>query len=82
MVQIQAVAIALGIVIVILALIAIRASVVNPIRTLIVSAKSMSKGDLQSEIKSSGLAEIVELSVSLNRMRVSLVKTMEMLRQR
>jgi HAMP domain-containing protein len=42
----------------------------------------MSKGDLQSEIKSSGLAEIVELSVSLNRMRVSLVKTMEMLRQR
>ena len=82
MVQIQAVAIALGIVIVILALIAIRASVVNPIRTLSESAKSMSKGDLQSEIKSSGLAEIVELSVSLNRMRVSLVKTMEMLRQR
>jgi methyl-accepting chemotaxis protein len=78
MVITQVVAIGIGILIVILSLMVIRASVVAPIKSLIESAKLMSKGDLQSEIKSSGLAEIAELSSSLNRMRISFIKIMDM----
>lgn len=78
MVVTQAIAIGIGIVIVIVSLMFIRATVVRPIKSLIDSAKAMSKGDLHSEIESCGLAEIAELSSSLNRMRISLIKIMEM----
>jgi methyl-accepting chemotaxis protein len=80
MVKIQAVAIGFGALIVILSLLLLRKSVVKPIGTLIQAADLMSKGDLQREILSSGMKEIADLSRSLNRMRVSLIKMMEIVK--
>jgi methyl-accepting chemotaxis protein len=80
MVKIQAVAIGIGALIVILSLLLLRKSVVKPIGALIQAADSMSRGDLQREILSSGMKEIADLSRSLNRMRVSLMKMMEMVK--
>jgi nitrate/nitrite-specific signal transduction histidine kinase len=80
MVKIQAVAIGIGALIVILSLLLLRKSVVKPIGALIQAADSMSKGDLQKEILSSGMKEIADLSRSLNRMRVSLIKMMEIVK--
>lgn len=72
MVKIQAFAIGLGLLVVVFSLFAMKASVIAPIKSLIASAESMSTGDLQTEIKASGLKEIEVLSSSLNRLRMSL----------
>ncbi len=73
MVKIQCIAIGLGILIVIISIIAIKGSVITPIKSLIKSAESMSTGDLGTEICASGLKEISILSSSLNRLRTSLL---------
>ena len=72
MVKIQIGAIVIGLIVVIGSILAIRASVVSPIKALINAAEAMSTGDLRTEIKASGLKEISVLSNSLNRLRISL----------
>ncbi len=77
MANIQAIAIVLGGLIVIVSILAINASVVKPIKSLIGAAESMSTGNLDTEISTSGLKEIAILSSSLNRLRVSLLTMMK-----
>lgn len=73
MVKTQAIAIGIGILIVAISLLAIKNTVITPIKSLIGSAESMSTGNLNTDIKASGLKEITALSTSLNRLRISLL---------
>ena len=82
MVKSQMVAIGLGLIIIVLSLFALKRSVVRPIKALIEAAESMSKGDLKTEIRSAGMQEVSDLASSLNRMRVSLLKMMDLVNVR
>ncbi|MBF0412858.1 MAG: type IV pili methyl-accepting chemotaxis transducer N-terminal domain-containing protein [Desulfamplus sp.] len=79
MAQIQSVAIGAGVVIVIFSMFMIKTNIVDPINYFIKTAESMSMGKLNSELKTSGLKEIAALSQSMNRLRISTIKMMEML---
>lgn len=77
--QIQSFAVAAGVVIVIFSMFMIKLNIVDPIKDFIDVAESMSMGRLHSELRTSGLKEIVELSQSMNRLRISTIKMMQML---
>lgn len=77
MVKVQGIAIGVGLLIVLASIFAIKASVINPIKSLIDSAESMSTGNLEGEVEATGLREIEVLSSSLNRLRMSLFAMME-----
>jgi len=82
MVKVQVMALAIGLTLVIMSILVIRAAVVNPLRALISAAEDMSRGNLKNEIIPSGLMEIRDLSSSLNRMRVSLIKMIAYLKKK
>jgi len=80
MIRMQGLGLAISFFIVIIGIIRVKMTVVKPIKNLINAAESMSTGNLRQEIKTSGLKEITELSASLNRMRIRLVKMMDRLK--
>ncbi len=77
--QIQSVAIAVGVVIVIFSMFMIKLNIVDPINDFTQAAESISMGKLHSEIRPSGLKEIMELSKSMDRLRISTIKMMRMI---
>lgn len=79
MAQIQIFSIAVGIMVVIFSILMIKINIVNPINYIAKAAEAMSMGNLNYDLKRGGLKEIVELSKSMDRLRVSTVKVMERL---
>ncbi|HHL39924.1 MAG TPA: HAMP domain-containing protein [Deltaproteobacteria bacterium] len=77
--KVQILAVVLGVLMTVAGIFIIRMGVTRPVRDLIDAAESMSTGNLKKEISTSGLLEIRELSASLNRMRISLVKMLDRL---
>lgn len=77
--KIQGIAVIIGILIILWGIIMLKKTVTDPLKKMIVAAESMSTGDLRNEIESSGLKEVADLSKSLNRMRISFQKMMDLL---
>ena len=77
--QIQTVAIGAGVIIVIFSIVMIKRNIVDPIQDFTEAAESMSMGKLDYKLKSSDLKEIAALSQSMNRLRISTIKIMEMI---
>ncbi len=78
MVNVQGVAVAIGLLIVGVGVVVTRSKIVGPLQQLSHAAEGMSKGDLDQQVPKGGLTEIAILGSSLDRMRVSFSKMMEM----
>lgn len=79
MAQIQVVSIVVGIIIIIFSILMIKVNIVNPLNYITEAAESMSMGNLNYDLKRSGLKEIVALSQSMDRLRISTKKVLERL---
>lgn len=83
MALIQSVAVAAGVIIILFSMFMIKANIVEPIQYFTEAAESMSMGKLDYEIRTrtSGLKEIEALSKSMNRLRITTIKVINMVKK-